>query len=136
MFFALQSACQSGRPALGPAYCLASVALDVPDAHPALAEISRLLHSGTPFRSSFQDIGHRVPRFSAAYLGVCVPSACSAAELGAALERVLNAAGKAPAAAGADGPDGIVFRASLPTGMCKAPDQPEPEDGLGAQVAR
>ncbi|XP_034239684.1 O-acyltransferase like protein-like [Thrips palmi] len=113
-----------------PAYCLASVALDVPDENPALAEISRLLHSHTPFRSSFNDIGHRVPRFSAAYLGVCAPAACSGEELRAAMEYVLNTATAAAAA------KGLAFRASVPPEMCRAQGQQEPADSFGAWLAR
>lgn len=65
-----------------------------------------------------------MPRFSSAYLGVCAPAACSAAEVQDALARVLNAA--APAA----------FRTSLTPEMCRQ-QRPEPtSEGLGAWLAR
>lgn len=111
-------------------YCLASVALDVPDdADSALGELSALLHSYTPFRSNFSDPGHRVPRFSAAYLGVCVPASCTPSEVQAGLEAVLNSV------AGAS-EDGVSVRASVTPEMCRAKDQSPPAEGFGAWLAR
>lgn len=113
-------------------YCLAAVALDLgEEAHPAARQISTLLHSFTPFNSNFSDPGHRVPRFSAAYLGVCAPSSCTAGELQAALESLLN-----EQAGASDGPGGASFRASVSSEMCRSQDHQEPADGTGARIAR
>ncbi|KAE8751905.1 hypothetical protein FOCC_FOCC001382 [Frankliniella occidentalis] len=113
-------------------YCLAAVALDLgEEAHPAARQISALLHSFTPFNSNFSDPGHRVPRFSAAYLGVCAPSSCTAGELQAALESLLN-----EQAGASDGLGGASFRASVSSEMCRSQDHQEPPDGTGARIAR
>lgn len=84
--------------------------------------------------------GHRVPRFSEAHLGLCIPSSCTPAEAQVALEWVLNARlqdqspGQGPVQA--SGPQGIAFKASVIPQMCRAHDHAEPPNSTAAHLAR
>ncbi|XP_046985969.1 nose resistant to fluoxetine protein 6-like [Schistocerca americana] len=72
-------------------YCLAMVQLDAGhDASPALRRMLRLTRSLDVFRSTFDDPGHRVPRFSSINWGVCVPRSCGAEDVQLSLEDALD----------------------------------------------
>ncbi|XP_044743936.1 O-acyltransferase like protein [Chrysoperla carnea] len=57
-------------------YCLTYFQIDEPNSK-YLYKLHKLMNSHFPFRSTFDDPGHRVPRFSAINWALCVPSSCT-----------------------------------------------------------
>lgn len=58
-------------------YCLAYAQPVLPHKSKRLQAFFKLLQSHGPFRSEFNDPGHRVPRYSLINWGICVPSGCT-----------------------------------------------------------
>ncbi|XP_054728013.1 nose resistant to fluoxetine protein 6 [Anastrepha obliqua] len=58
-------------------YCLAYAQPVLPHKSKRLRALFTLLQSHGPFRSEFNDPGHRVPRYSLINWGICVPNACT-----------------------------------------------------------
>ncbi|GBP56370.1 Nose resistant to fluoxetine protein 6 [Eumeta japonica] len=101
----------SGGAGLRGKYCLASLQLRLQGTAPAaVIRMHRLMHSNYLFTSDLDDPGHRVPRFSSVQWGVCVPSACGAHDVRAALAHRL-----APALAAA----GLQLEVRLDEQMCQ-----------------
>ncbi|XP_059617040.1 nose resistant to fluoxetine protein 6 isoform X3 [Phlebotomus argentipes] len=62
-------------------YCLAYLQPEVPEKFIRMKFLHQLIQSHGAFRSEFNDPGHRVPRYSTINWALCVPSACSAADI-------------------------------------------------------
>uniref|UniRef100_W8BUT3 Nose resistant to fluoxetine protein 6 n=1 Tax=Ceratitis capitata TaxID=7213 RepID=W8BUT3_CERCA len=58
-------------------YCLAYAQPVLPHKSKRLRALFKLMQSHGPFKSEFNDPGHRVPRYSLINWGICVPDACS-----------------------------------------------------------
>ncbi|ALC49761.1 drd [Drosophila busckii] len=58
-------------------YCLAYAQPVLPHKSKRLQSFFKLIQSHGPFRSEFNDPGHRVPRYSLVNWGICVPSGCT-----------------------------------------------------------
>lgn len=58
-------------------YCLAYAQPMLPHKSKRLRALFKLIQSHGPFKSEFNDPGHRVPRYSLINWGICVPHACS-----------------------------------------------------------
>ncbi|EFA04173.1 O-acyltransferase like protein [Tribolium castaneum] len=75
-------------------YCLASMQVEAGAASPYILALHRLAQSHHHFRSQLDDPGHRVPRFSSVNWALCVPSACSSADVQLALRTKINTISK------------------------------------------
>ncbi|KAH8420160.1 hypothetical protein KR009_006411, partial [Drosophila setifemur] len=62
-------------------YCLAYAQPVLPHKSKRLQSFFKLIQSHGPFKSEFNDPGHRVPRYSLINWGLCVPSGCSARDV-------------------------------------------------------
>uniref|UniRef100_A0A1I8Q534 Nose resistant-to-fluoxetine protein N-terminal domain-containing protein n=1 Tax=Stomoxys calcitrans TaxID=35570 RepID=A0A1I8Q534_STOCA len=71
-------------------YCLAYAQPELPHKSKRLQTFFNLLQSHGPFRSEFDDPGHRVPRFSLINWGICVPSSCSHKDVEYSVKEFLN----------------------------------------------
>ncbi|XP_064556313.1 nose resistant to fluoxetine protein 6 isoform X3 [Drosophila montana] len=67
---------QANSPLRGQ-YCLAYAQPVLPHKSKRLQTFFKLLQSHGPFKSEFNDPGHRVPRYSLINWGICVPSGCT-----------------------------------------------------------
>ncbi|XP_061386381.1 nose resistant to fluoxetine protein 6-like, partial [Musca vetustissima] len=71
-------------------YCLAYAQPELPHKSKRLQTFFNLVRSHGPFRSEFDDPGHRVPRFFLINWGICVPSSCSHKDVEYTVKEYLN----------------------------------------------
>ncbi|XP_063217541.1 O-acyltransferase like protein-like [Bacillus rossius redtenbacheri] len=99
------------RGAVRGQYCLAYLQLQMAErADPRLHGLHQLLQSHWAFRSNMDDPGHRVPRYSTIHWALCVPHSCSAADVQASLEDLLQRHTRST---------GVTFRARVDPEMCQ-----------------
>uniref|UniRef100_A0A034VQ95 nose resistant to fluoxetine protein 6 n=1 Tax=Bactrocera dorsalis TaxID=27457 RepID=A0A034VQ95_BACDO len=71
-------------------YCLAYAQPVLPHNSKRLRALFKLIQSHGPFKSEFNDPGHRVPRYSLINWGICVPDACSYQDVEYTVKEYLN----------------------------------------------
>uniref|UniRef100_A0A1A9W8H9 Nose resistant-to-fluoxetine protein N-terminal domain-containing protein n=1 Tax=Glossina brevipalpis TaxID=37001 RepID=A0A1A9W8H9_9MUSC len=71
-------------------YCLAYAQPILPHKSKRLQTFFKLVQSHGPFKSEFNDPGHRVPRYSLINWGICVPSSCTHKDVEYAVKEFLN----------------------------------------------
>ncbi|EDW06368.2 nose resistant to fluoxetine protein 6 [Drosophila mojavensis] len=110
-----------GSPANSPLrgqYCLAYAQPVLPHKSKRLQAFFELLQSHGPFRSEFNDPGHRVPRYSLVNWGICVPSGCTHRDVEYSVAEYLRNQTTAT---------GITFQVRVEPKMCQVRD-PQPWD--------
>ncbi|KMZ09816.1 uncharacterized protein LOC6740135 [Drosophila simulans] len=95
-------------------YCLAYAQPVLPHNSKRLKSFFKLIQSHGPFKSEFNDPGHRVPRYSLINWGLCVPSGCSARDVEYSVAEYL---GNQTASTG------ITFNVRVEPQMCQVRDQ-------------
>ncbi|KAL9881662.1 drop dead isoform 1-T10 [Glossina fuscipes fuscipes] len=71
-------------------YCLAYAQPILPHKSKRLQTFFKLVQSHGPFKSEFNDPGHRVPRYSLINWGICMPSSCAPQDVEYAVREFLN----------------------------------------------
>ncbi|KAH8396450.1 hypothetical protein KR222_010433, partial [Zaprionus bogoriensis] len=99
-------------------YCLAYAQPVLPHKSKRLQAFFKLLQSHGPFRSEFNDPGHRVPRYSLINWGICVPSGCTHRDVEYSVAEYLRNQTAAT---------GISFNVRVERQMCQVRD-PQPWD--------
>ncbi|KAH8331979.1 hypothetical protein KR067_006582 [Drosophila pandora] len=105
---------QDGEKLLRGQYCLAYAQPVLPHKSKRLQSFFKLLQSHGPFKSEFNDPGHRVPRYSLINWGICVPSGCSARDVEYTVAEYL---------ANQTASTGITFNVRVEPQMCQVRDQ-------------
>ncbi|EDV91949.1 nose resistant to fluoxetine protein 6 [Drosophila grimshawi] len=95
-------------------YCLAYAQPVLPHKSKRLQAFFKLLQSHGPFRSEFNDPGHRVPRYSLINWGICVPSGCTHRDVEFSVAEYLRNQTSAT---------GISFNVRVEPQMCQVRDQ-------------
>ncbi|KAH8273460.1 hypothetical protein KR018_002459, partial [Drosophila ironensis] len=95
-------------------YCLAYAQPVLPHKSKRLQSFFKLLQSHGPFKSEFNDPGHRVPRYSLINWGICVPSGCSPRDVEYSVAEFL---------ANQTAATGITFNVRVEPQMCQVRDQ-------------
>ncbi|XP_016953026.1 O-acyltransferase like protein [Drosophila biarmipes] len=95
-------------------YCLAYAQPVLPHNSKRLQSFFKLIQSHGPFKSEFNDPGHRVPRYSLINWGLCVPSGCSARDVEYSVAEFL---------ANQTAATGITFNVRVEPQMCQVRDQ-------------
>ncbi|XP_002025449.2 uncharacterized protein LOC6600394 [Drosophila persimilis] len=117
---AIQQRMSSGDPlkdeetVLRGQYCLAYAQPVLPHKSKRLQTFFKLIQSHGPFKSEFNDPGHRVPRYSLINWGLCVPSGCSARDVEYTVAEYLSNQTAAT---------GISFNVRVEQQMCQVRDQ-------------
>ncbi|CAH1130534.1 unnamed protein product [Ceutorhynchus assimilis] len=70
-------------------YCLAALEVKIPQS-PYLAGLHKMLQSHYHFKSTLEDPGHRVPRFSSINWALCVPNSCNSNDISLGLKKSLK----------------------------------------------
>ncbi|KAM8721005.1 hypothetical protein ACLKA7_006955 [Drosophila subpalustris] len=99
-------------------YCLAYAQPVLPHKSKRLQAFFKLLQSHGPFRSEFNDPGHRVPRYSLINWGICVPSGCTHRDVEYSVAEYLRNQTVST---------GITFNVRVESQMCQVRD-PQPWD--------
>ncbi|XP_060661802.1 nose resistant to fluoxetine protein 6 [Drosophila nasuta] len=99
-------------------YCLAYAQPVLPHKSKRLQAFFKQLQSHGPFRSEFNDPGHRVPRYSLVNWGICVPSGCTARDVEYSVAEYLR---------NQTASTGITFNVRVEPQMCQVRD-PQPWD--------
>ncbi|KAM7348279.1 drop dead [Cochliomyia hominivorax] len=94
-------------------YCLAYAQPVLPHKSKRLQKIFKLIQSHGPFRSEFDDPGHRVPRYSLVNWGICVPSSCTNKDVEYSVKEILN---------NMTASTGISFKVRVEPQMCQFKD--------------
>ncbi|XP_067638010.1 nose resistant to fluoxetine protein 6 isoform X2 [Eurosta solidaginis] len=94
-------------------YCLAYAQPALPHKSKRLRTFFKLMQSHGPFRSEFNDPGHRVPRYSLINWGICVPNACTHQDVEYTVKEYLNNATQST---------GISFQVRVEPKMCQVRD--------------
>ncbi|XP_023032742.1 nose resistant to fluoxetine protein 6 [Drosophila willistoni] len=108
----------SGDTIIRGQYCLAYAQPVLPHKSKRLQTFFKLLQSHGPFKSEFNDPGHRVPRYSLINWGICVPAGCTARDVEYSVAEYLN---------NQTAFTGISFNVRVEPQMCQSKDQ-EPWD--------
>ncbi|KAH8289379.1 hypothetical protein KR054_004399 [Drosophila jambulina] len=95
-------------------YCLAYAQPVLPHKSKRLQSFFKLIQSHGPFKSEFNDPGHRVPRYSLINWGLCVPSGCSARDVEYSVAEYLS---------NQTASTGISFNVRVEPQMCQVRDQ-------------
>ncbi|KAH8305318.1 hypothetical protein KR044_002142, partial [Drosophila immigrans] len=99
-------------------YCLAYAQPVLPHKSKRLQAFFKQLQSHGPFRSEFNDPGHRVPRYSLINWGICVPSGCTYRDVEYSVVEYLR---------NQTASTGITFNVRVEPQMCQVRD-PQPWD--------
>ncbi|KAH8388008.1 hypothetical protein KR093_010927, partial [Drosophila rubida] len=99
-------------------YCLAYAQPVFPHKSKRLQAFFKQLQSHGPFRSEFNDPGHRVPRYSLVNWGICVPSGCTYRDVEYSVAEYLR---------NQTASTGITFNVRVEPQMCQVRD-PQPWD--------
>ncbi|XP_005177544.1 O-acyltransferase like protein [Musca domestica] len=94
-------------------YCLAYAQPELPHKSKRLQTFFNMVRSHGPFRSEFDDPGHRVPRFFLINWGICVPSSCSHKDVEYTVREYLNNVTEST---------GVSFKVRVEPQMCQVKD--------------